>query len=208
MIDSYFRSPYQRLCVDPLAARIPANANLITLLACFFGVLTLPLLQVSAWLAAGALLVSGYLDTLDGTIARAQGRTSPAGAALDILCDRVVECAVVIGLFLVDPARAVLCLAMLASILLCVTSFLVVGVFSANESEKSFHYSPGLIERCEAFLFFLAMMLLPKLFTPLAALFTLLVTLTAVIRMRQFMSCCDRRNPHRRSTQAIRVERD
>ncbi len=187
MLDSYLRNPYQRLLVDPIAARLPTHPKVITLLACLLGVLTLPLLPFSKWAAAGVLLASGYLDTLDGTVARMQERASPTGAALDILCDRAVESAVIAGLFLVDPSRGGACIAMLIAILLCVTSFLIVGVFAANESEKSFHYSPGIIERCEAFLFFLAMMLLPHHFFALAYTFAALVALTALVRLVQFL---------------------
>ena len=66
------------------------------------------------------------------------------------------------------------------------TSFLVVGIFSENKSQKGFHYSPGLMERPEAFLFFAMMMLLPTLFSALALLFTFLVFLTAGLRVLEF----------------------
>ena len=75
---------------------------------------------------------------------------------------------------------------MLGSMLLCITSFLVVGIFVANDSHKSFHYNPGIMERAEAFIFFIAMMLWPSAFVGLAMLFSLLVTLTAIIRLTQF----------------------
>ena len=75
---------------------------------------------------------------------------------------------------------------MLGSILLCITSFLVVGIFTPNHSSKSFHYSPGLIERAEAFLFFIVMIFVPYYFTFFAFLFATLVALTALIRLWQF----------------------
>lgn len=192
MIDSYFRPPFQKLLIDPIARRlVGVPANLITALSCLLGLAVIPLLAFDFSIAAAsALIFSGYLDALDGTIARLRRESSPFGTVLDICADRVVESAVVIGLLLVDPDRALLCLAMLASILLCITSFLVVGIFSENDSHKSFHYSPGLIERAEAFLFFLGMMLLPTIFAPLATAFAALVILTAVLRIRQFGGQC------------------
>ena len=192
MIDSYFRSPFQKLLIDPLARRlIGIPPNVITLLSCLFGIAVIPLLAFDLPIAAAAALVlSGYLDVLDGTVARLRRETSPFGTVLDICADRLVEAAVIVGLFVVDPSRALLSLLMLASTLLCITSFLVVGIFTENDSYKSFHYSPGLIERAEAFLFFLGMILLPTLFVPLATAFTVLVTLTALIRIRQFGSQC------------------
>lgn len=71
------------------------------------------------------------------------------------MVDRVVEFVVVLALWFVAPQqRGLWCLLMLGSMLLCITSFLVVGIFSENQSQKSFHYSSGLMERAEAFSFF------------------------------------------------------
>jgi phosphatidylglycerophosphate synthase len=192
MIDSYFRSPFQRLLVDPVArplVRLPAN--LVTLLGCLLGVAVLPLLalDLSFW-AFVVLVLSGYFDALDGTLARLRGPGTPMGTVLDICADRTVEAAVVIGLYTVDPARGLFCLLMLTSVLLCITSFLVVGIFSDNQSTKGFYYSPGLIERAEAFLFFSVMILFPGSFTPLAVAFAGLVLLTAFIRLFQFSRQC------------------
>ncbi len=143
-------------------------------------------LGISYW-ALGCLLISGYLDALDGSVARQRNLCSDFGAACDICSDRLVECTTIMGLLLYAPAeRGVFCLAMLSAVILCVTTFLVVGIFTANSGAKSFHYSPGLMERAEAFLFFTAMILWPAAFAPLSVLFTLLVLWTAVQRLVQF----------------------
>lgn len=134
------------------------------------------------------LLISGFLDTLDGSLARNQALTSDKGAALDIISDRIVEIGVVLGLYLYDPSRAFLSILILGAMLICVTSFLVVGVFTQNDSEKSFHYSPGLIERAEAFIFFALLILFPSFFIPLATLFAALMLFTAFHRSYQFIS--------------------
>ena len=80
---------------------------------------------------------------------------------------------------------------MLMSILICITSFLVVGIFSPNTSEKGFFYSPGFIERGEAFLFFIVMAIFPSLFPFFSLLFFSLVFLTALIRLVQFRRIID-----------------
>lgn len=192
MLELYARPNFQIICVDPLARWMSRTLNItpntVTLLAGLFGIIV-PLAIVFdwPWLAASLLLVSGYLDSLDGTIARIQNTDSAIGSVLDICMDRLVEFAVIYGLFLVQPStRGNACLLMLGSILLCITSFLVVGIFTENDSHKSFHYSPGLIERFEAFVFFCAMILLPVAFSWLAYTFATLVLLTAIIRIRQF----------------------
>jgi archaetidylinositol phosphate synthase len=190
MLETKLRPLYQKICVDPIAKRLPASVqpHAITLLACLIGILTAPVLIAGyPVFACCLLLLSGYLDTLDGTLARLSNNSSSMGTLFDITADRIVEIAVVLGLFGIDALnRSWLSLGMLSGILICVTTFLVVGIFSENISTKSFHYSPGLIERAEAFLFFIAMMLFPEYFTYLAILFIFLLLLTSMLRVREF----------------------
>ncbi len=192
MLEENLRHHYQKWFVDPVAKAIQHYINPlhITILSGLLGLLVIPTLYYSKIALALLLLVSsGYLDTLDGTVARQTKASSAFGSAMDIVTDRLVEISVVIGLWLVDPThRAFLSLLMLASMLLCITSFLVVGIFTSNDSHKGFHYSPGIMERAEAFIFFILMMLLPMYFVPLSILFIILVMLTTVIRLIEFRS--------------------
>ena len=193
MLDNYTRCFYQTGLLDPIL-RWPLwrsiSPNVITLFGCLVGIAIYPLLAFHySWLAIVALLLTGFIDTLDGSLARFYRRESPQGAALDLFCDRVVEIAILIGLYSYDlENRALPIIFMLASVLLCITSFLTVGIFSKNESEKSFYYSPGIMERAEAFGFFLLMILWPALFSFLAWLFSALVLATAVVRLWQFFN--------------------
>lgn len=192
MIEQSLRQYYQSLLVEPsvryLKEKISPNA--VTYLSGILGTLVLPALWLQhIYLAVSLLLLSGYCDTLDGTLARSSHKTTAWGSVLDIMTDRMVEFVVVFALWSVAPdTRGFWCIMMLGSMLLCITSFLVVGIFSENHSDKGFHYSPGIMERAEAFIFFIAMMLWPSAFVMLAALFTLLVLMTAGIRLYQFYS--------------------
>jgi len=190
MLETIARETYQKYCVNLIAAQLAkiVNPNLITLLATLFG-LAVPVLLVQNHpdIAILMLLLSGYCDTLDGTIARFQGKTSDFGTILDIVGDRIVECAVIFGLYLVDPlTRGTITIGILISILICITSFLVVGIFTQNHSQKNFHYTPGLIERAEAFIFFIAMIVLPSYFNQLGLIFIILVLWTAFHRIITF----------------------
>lgn len=189
MIETYLRPAYQLCIVNPFAKKIPFTPEKITYGACFIGILVAPSLMLNLPnLAIILLLVSGFLDTLDGSVARMTNSTSTLGSVLDIISDRIVELAVIVGLFFVDPMhRAVGSLAMLGSCYLCITSFLVVGIFTPNQSQKGFHYSPGLIERAEAFIFFIAMIIWPNQFEWLAYLFTGSVLLTSYLHIKQFI---------------------
>ncbi len=198
MIDSSkLRIHYQGLCLDPII-KIVGTCNIspttLTLTGCTIGLLIAPLLALEHnSLGLAALLLSGFFDTLDGALARHSNTSSPQGACLDIVSDRLVEFSVILGLFLIDPQqRGFLCLLMLGSVLLCVTSFLVIGIFEKIDSHKSFYYSPGIMERTEAFLFFSLMIVWPNLFSTLATLFTGLVFLTAIIRVVQFFTNRDK----------------
>lgn len=194
MIEQYVRPVFQKLIFDNLVFHINKHtkltANQLTYLSCIMGMSVLPCLFFDyKWLALLLLWSSGLFDVLDGSLARTTHNKSPAGAMYDIVSDRAVEFFVIYGLFVVNSSdRANLCLIMLGSILICVTSFLVVGILTDNDAEKSFHYSNGLMERCEAFIFFSLMILFPSQFILLSVVFIILVCYTTVVRLYEFSS--------------------
>lgn len=191
MIETYLRPTYNRLFVDPIAKVLQQGSirpNLLTLLAVVSGLIAMILIMIDAKiLAIVALLLSGYLDTLDGSLARLLNLQNPKGSVYDIVGDRVVEFAVLYGLCMVNPsARAIPCLWILASFFFCITAFLSIAIFAKNNSVKSFHYNVGLMERAEVFLFFIAMILLPTWFNALAWLLTILVLITSYLHIHRF----------------------
>ncbi|MEM8629082.1 MAG: CDP-alcohol phosphatidyltransferase family protein [Chlamydiota bacterium] len=195
MMDQYLRNPLQKILVDPLLRSVcfrRFSSQTITLSITALGALCgifagAALIGGYLWTSVSFLLLSGYFDILDGSHARVHKTSSAKGAVLDIFCDRLVECTTIFSLYWIDPVgRSLVCLCMLSACFLCVTSFLVVGIFTENTSTKSFHYSPGIMERAEAFGFFLVMMLFPGIAIPLGWAFTLLVLLTSCIRLREF----------------------
>ncbi len=192
MLETHFRKGYQKVCVDPLlnlGILEKVHPHFFTCFACILGISLIPLLAYGFSFTALAMLgISGFLDTVDGSLARRLKIASSKGAALDIVCDRIVEFSIIIGLYTVDPyARGLPALIMLGSVLVCVTSFLIVGVFTEKDSEKSFYYSPGLIERAEAFIAFALMILFSSAFTFSAYIFSFLVFVTTAVRMHQFL---------------------
>lgn len=197
MIDSYYRKFYQRTCVEPLLPFLQGfSLQLLTLTGLILGLAVCPMLALGfpMW-ALGALWLSGFFDTLDGSLARSQNTASPKGAALDIISDRGVEIAVIMGLFLIDThLRALACMLMLSAILLCITTFLVAGIFTENQSTRSFHYSPGWIERSEAFIFFTLMIISPEMFFTVSYLFSFLTLITAIMRLCSILRNCETSN--------------
>jgi len=192
MIELHIRPYIQKFLITPLVRRFheatEITPNHITFVAASVGLCAaLALVNGLPWLALALLWLSGYCDMLDGSLARMQQNSSDLGTVYDIMSDRLVECALILALVAIHPEQSVMVgMLMLASVLLCVTSFLVVGIFSDQQSEKSFYYSPGLVERAEDFIFFTLMIILPQYFTALAVIFCALVFLTTVIRIREF----------------------
>jgi len=192
VLENYLRPAFSKYFVTGVVNYLASKAILlpkqITFLAGLSGIgACVALMNGSPGLACGLLLFSGYCDIIDGALARKMHCVSSSGAVLDIAIDRLVEFAAVLGLYWLEPeTRGFICILMLGSILCCVTSFLVVGIFSANDSQKSFHYSKGLIERFEAFVFFILMILFPEQFRLLGAIFVILVILTTLIRITEF----------------------
>lgn len=190
MLEQKFRPYFQKTFFDPIVKSIQYKVSplFITWMSGVFGLIFIPfLLWNNTIIALFLLLTSGILDILDGSLARFQKTSSNFGSAMDIVMDRVVEFSTVFALYLVDPQHRAFCtILMLGSMLICITSFLVVGIFTQNESHKSFHYSPGLMERAEAFIFFFVMVLFPEYFNLLASVFCILVVLTAGVRLKEF----------------------
>lgn len=192
MIERFFRPKFDAYFIDPVAkSGLLTRPNVITLLAVIFGFVVIPALYLHHPLVAFVgMVISGYCDVLDGAVARKKNLQSNVGTFLDVLGDRIVEASIIIGLFLYAPAtRGLECLLILSSILLCITAFLLIGIFSDENSNKSFYYSPGIIERAEAFIFFGLMMFFPAHFTMLALLLAGLILLTVAQHVRRFLSC-------------------
>ena len=191
MIESYLRKNFDDHIFIPLAKRIARHAKItpmvLTTLGGLFGVIIIPCCYLNMPLAAFiCMLASGCCDSLDGTLARFQQRCTPFGAFMDVLVDRLVEGSILVGLAILYPEKSLILLLMAISILLCVTSFLLVGVFVSEKSNKSFYYSAGLIERPEAFVLMGGMLLFQASITILGSLFCMLVCYTTIKRTLDF----------------------
>src|SRR3989338_9772167 len=109
MIEHYIRKQYQSILVDPLLTRLHdiSPPLLVTMLSCLTGILVVPALYFHMnILAVALLLLSGYFDTLDGTIARYRNDATPLGSVYDIMSDRIVEFAVIFGLWSIETVSS------------------------------------------------------------------------------------------------------
>jgi len=124
------------------------------------------------------------IDAVDGRVARLGPGSTPWGGVLDLTFDRIVEAAVLLGIALPHPAwhAPALVLACTWYVNLCV--FLAVGAASERQSEKVIFYPPGLLERTEALIFALIVVIAPR-FAPAAGyVYAALELVTAAQRFR------------------------
>lgn len=186
MIDSKLRHIAQPSFnkIALMMMRLKINANQATCGALFFGLLAGLALALSNYLLAFVFLwLSGFLDVIDGTIARLTATSTPQGAFLDLVFDRLVEGMVILGFFLSYPDNALSYILFLISVIFNFSTFMVAGVLIENESNKSMHYDVGIAERTETFLTFSLMILFPSFMSFFLLGFTGLVFLTGVKRM-------------------------
>ena len=181
-----------RKAVDPLFERIAKallrlrfTPNLVTALAFLLGVCAGVLLYLELPVAAVLVLwFSGLLDAVDGTMARLSGKSSLFGAVLDVTADRVVELCFVWALALRHPAQLLPLLGLVSCILLSMTVFLTTGMLAQNNTQKSFYYPAGLMERTEGFVLFSLMALFQAYLAVITWVFAGLILFTAVQRLR------------------------
>ena len=76
--------PFLTKILNPLAKHLNINPNVVTVISPFIGTL--------------AILLSGFLDVVDGAVARYHNRTSKFGAFLDSTMDRFADAIIYIGI--------------------------------------------------------------------------------------------------------------
>ena len=163
--------------------RLKLTPNNVTILALLLGISTSIFLYFDMQIIAVTLLwVSGYLDAVDGAMARRSNSSSSFGTLLDIVSDRIVEVSIVLvlGLKFVDVRYNLIVLTV--CILMSMTIFLTVGALSEKKGVKSFYYQAGVAERSEGFIFFSLMILIPSYLGIITNIFSILIIKTAIQR--------------------------
>jgi len=185
MLDRHARhliQPAVDLLARPLQ-RAGITPNHLTVAGLLFGVAAAGTFFLGhQWLALALLLVSGLLDLLDGSLARLTSKAGAWGGFLDVVSDRVVECAVIIFYALTYPDTAVGLTVLACAIILNLTAFLTVGAVASEEGDKEFYYQAGITERTETFIFFALFYTLPDQRHIWVYLFAALVFITVLQR--------------------------
>lgn len=173
MLDTHARKHVQPIVEKTADAllKLGFTANGVTKIAFAIGISSGLLIYLDKpILAVIALWLSGYLDVVDGTMAR-KTKPSPWGTLLDISFDRLVEIGVILGLAFRFPDSMWALLLLCASIVIAMTIFLTVGALSDKKGMKSFYYQAGLAERTEGFILFTLMILFSTYLTAITLIF-------------------------------------
>ena len=185
MIDGKYRDKFQKF-FDATAfifIKLGLSPKTITILAFLFGAASGVALATKSFMLAFILLgASGYLDIMDGTVARKIKKSSQAGMYMDLTLDRMVEACVILGFAVAYPEHYIACMFFLISALFNFTTFMIAGIIYKNCGKKGMHYDIGLIERTEAFIFFGLMIIATSNFYIVLTIFNSLIFLTGIIR--------------------------
>jgi CDP-diacylglycerol--glycerol-3-phosphate 3-phosphatidyltransferase len=137
-------------CPTALLHRTAFQPNHLTFSALFFSVLVIPAYIQSFWLGGLTVLIAGALDTLDGALARKAGRTSPSGAFLDSVLDRISDFFIYLGLWAALYLRAPnLFLWVTLLIFFCIQGSYLVSYARARGEGLGVSTSVGLFGRAE-----------------------------------------------------------
>jgi len=136
------------------------------------------------WWAYLVVLLSGLLDAVDGRVARLGPGPTLWGGVLDLLCDRVVEAAILLGIAVPHPNWHLPALVVAATWYVNISVFLTIGAASDRASAKVIDYPPGLLERSELLLFAFVVVAFPVLVPGVAYVYAVLEVVTAAQRWR------------------------
>ncbi len=192
MLDRFARRlidpPLDRLALR--LARAGATANGVTTagLAASLGC-ALCAANAQDGLAIALLALSRLADGLDGALARLTRKTD-FGGYIDIVADFVFYGAVPLAFAWRDASDAPAAAALLFAFYVNGASFLAYaalaekrGLTTRAQGEKSFYFAAGLAEGTETILVFLAMLLAPSWFSPIAWGFALACLIGAAARV-------------------------
>lgn len=163
--------------------KLKLTPNNVTILALLLGISSSIFLYFDMQVVAVIVLwISGYLDAVDGAMARKSNSSSSFGTLLDIVSDRIVEVSIVLvlGIKFIDVRYNFIVLTV--CILMSMTIFLTVGALSEKKGVKSFYYQAGVAERSEGFIFFSLMILFPGYLRIITNIFSILIIVTAIQR--------------------------
>ncbi|RLE92664.1 MAG: hypothetical protein DRN04_09530 [Thermoprotei archaeon] len=167
--------------------RLGLTPNLCTAISLAIGFFSAFLIAAKMYTAAALMvLTSGYLDALDGTLARLTRGETKTGAFIDSMFDRIVDSTVLLALMYSLISESRLLDSMLAALFMAL-SLMISYARARAESLGIQIKGVGLMERAERLIFLTILLILlpysPGLSTPLLAAADVLAGVTLTERI-------------------------
>lgn len=142
--------PQVKIMIDPLVKRINVNPNILTLIGLFVSLLAAYMFSQGDTLFGGLFIaVGGFVDILDGAVARSHGSTTNFGGVLDSTSDRFADAFLIIGIIyggFVNWIYGILAL----------HASLTVSYVRARAESEGIECRVGLLERAERLIIIMA----------------------------------------------------
>lgn len=91
--------PHVKILLDPIAGRIRINPNILTVTGLLVSVLSAYMFGIGDLIWGGVFIaLSGFVDMLDGAVARKNSSITPFGGVLDSTMDRLADAFIIIGI--------------------------------------------------------------------------------------------------------------
>ena len=172
------------------------SPNMVTFIAFITGIISATLVCVDCLAPALLfLLISGVCDVLDGTVARMTNQSQKVGAYIDLISDRMVESAIILGFTLLYLQHYLAYIVFFIAVLLHFSTFVAAGALFPNMSKKSMHYDRSIVERAEAFVIFAFMMLFPSHIFEFLMLFNMAVIAAGLTRFVRVLNYAKKFDP-------------
>jgi phosphatidylglycerophosphate synthase len=172
------------------------SANQLTLISLFMAFLFFYEMVAGSYVAAIVFLIlSIFIDALDGHLARAKGTDSVDGAYLDTIIDRYVEFIIYLSFLFIALPKIII--APELWITLCIFGSLMTTYAKSAFTEKTLkNFSGGLLERAERMLIIIIGVILLN-FDANYLVYTLIVlailtNLSAILRISKALKLCTR----------------
>ncbi len=150
--------PNVKKFIDPLAKRININPNVLTILGLIVSILSGFMFAVGdLLLGAAMILLGGFVDMLDGAVARNNSSKTKFGGILDSTSDRFADAAIIIGIMyggFVNPLIGAL----------AIHASLTVSYVRARAESEGISCSVGFAERAERLIIVVAGAILSVVF--------------------------------------------
>ncbi len=188
-LDKYFNSTSEFLLkLNLTPTQVTVSALILGLFASLFYYFD------NIFLSIVLLWISGYLDAVDGAMARKSKTITKTGTLLDIFFDRVVELAFIMTFALKHEEAVFALLCLTCTIVMSMSVFLTSGMLIKNTGKKSFHYQAGLMERTEGFVMFTLMILLNIYMRQMTFIYALLIAFTVFQRLKESIKILEEKN--------------